>query len=198
MKILTDATTPFGRKTVVCALERKLSFTEIFVTIDASLDSNNPLRQIPVLETADGQCLYDSDMVVLYLNDLCGDQALIPNADKFATLTRMALANGLMEAVLLRTMESRRPDGERSQTFIDKLSERALRAIQSLNTQASQLNTDVLNAADIGAACAVEYADFRFSTSWRDAAPELNHWHAAIAERPSFVATRPTRTQALS
>lgn len=194
MKILTDATTPFGRKAVVCALERGIAFDEVFVAIDASLDVSNPLRQIPAMQTDDGRLLFDSDTIVLYLHELSADRPLIPADDKFAALTRMALANGLMEAVLLRTMEGRRTDGERSQAFIDKLGERAVRAIQALNAQVSNLNHDELNAADIGTACALEYADFRFTKSWRDSAPPLARWLASVASRPSFAATRPTRS----
>ncbi|MBT6278390.1 MAG: glutathione S-transferase, partial [Chromatiales bacterium] len=62
MKILSDATTPFGRKCVVCAMERELEFEEVFVSIDDALEAANPLRQIPALSTGDGQTLYDSDV----------------------------------------------------------------------------------------------------------------------------------------
>ena len=57
MKILSDATTPFGRKAVLCAIERGIAMDEEFVAIDAQLDARNPLRQIPVLETATGEMM---------------------------------------------------------------------------------------------------------------------------------------------
>lgn len=198
MKLLSDATTPFGRKAAVCAIERSIAFEEVFVPLDATLDATNPLRQIPALQTADGQLLFDSDVIVWYFNERCPQQPLIPNDNKYAVLTRMALTNGLMETVLLRTMERRRPDGERSQSFINKLSARALRAIVALNSNAAQLNTEQLTAADIGTVCALEYADFRFTESWRETAPALAAWHAQVSLRPSFVATRPTRSKPVS
>lgn len=194
MKILSDATTPFGRKCVVCAMERELEFEEVFVSIDDALEAANPLRQIPALSTGDGQTLYDSDVVVTFLDESAAEDPLIPSDGRYEHLTRMALANGMMESVLLRTMESRRPDGERSEGFIEKLDNRVLRAVASLEEQVELLCTDKLFASDIAIVCALEYADFRFTDTWRAAAPRLSAWHAVLAERPSFIATRPTRS----
>jgi glutathione S-transferase len=198
MKILSDATTPFGRKAVLCAIERGIAMDEEFVAIDAQLDARNPLRQIPVLETATGEFLYDSDTIIAYLDTLHSGTPLLPGEGRFELLTRLALANGVIEAVLLRTMESRRPDGERSATFMDKLEGRALRGIARLEREAATLGTRSLNAIDITTACALEYADFRFSRDWRAKAPALGEWLEVVAARASMVATVPVRTEAVS
>ncbi|MBT6278212.1 MAG: glutathione S-transferase [Chromatiales bacterium] len=198
MQILTDAATPFGRKTMVAALEKQISVTESFVPIDATLDSANPLRQIPVLVMDKGESLYDSDVILLYLDELHTSAPLFPADRRFEVLTRLALANGMIESVLLRTMESRRVDGERSDAFIEKLGDRTLRGVVQLERGVSQLSTDTLNAGDIAVVCALEYADFRFTRDWRSQAPKLAAWHATISERSSFANTRPTRTQPVS
>jgi glutathione S-transferase len=56
LKLLSDATTPFGRKVVVAAIERSIPLEEIFVPLDGTgpLDAVNPLRQIPTLVLPDG------------------------------------------------------------------------------------------------------------------------------------------------
>jgi len=193
MKLLTDATTPFGRKAIVAARERKIALDETFVSIDAGLDQHNPLRQIPALVTDAGESLYDSDTILFYLDSLHDGESLFPGQTRFVDLTRIACANGLIEAVLQRTMESRRADGEKSESEMARLEQRAYRALGALEQQATALSSSTLSAADITTACALEYTDFRLTDAWREQAPALRDWLADVCERPSMTGTRPTR-----
>jgi len=141
MKLLSDATTPFGRKVLVAAIERTIVLEESFVPLDGTgpLDQWNPLRQIPTLVLDDGRAIYDSDVIMDYLDTCHRAEPLIPKADRFDVLTRMALGNGLIEATLLRRLETVRAAGERSPSFIEKMEQRIERALRALDAQVQSL-----------------------------------------------------------
>ena len=198
MKLLTDATTPFGRKALVAALERSVELEEVFVPLDGTgpLDAVNPLRQIPTLVLHDGTSIYDSDVIVDYL-DTCHDAApLIPAADRTGVLTRMALGNGLIEATLLRRIETVRIPQEQSAAFIAKMEQRIGRALRALDAQVGTLNVMAagLRADQITLACALGYVDFRFTDGWRAEHRALAQWFEQISRRDSLVASVPTRS----
>lgn len=200
MKILNDATSPFGRKTIVAAIERSIPVEEVFVDLNGStLDSWNPLRQIPTLVPDTGPAVFDSDVIVLYLDEKHSGPPLIPRKDAPAVMTRMSLANGLMEATLTRLMETRRPDGERSNAFVAKMEERIQRVLAALNSNLSDFSRtgEALSADQITIAVALGYVDFRFNRDWHGRFPALSKWYEEIAARRSMVLTAPTRTAAV-
>ena len=202
LKLLSDATTPFGRKAVVAALERSVPLEEIFVPLDGTgpLDAVNPLRQIPTLVLADGRSIYDSDVIVDYL-DTCHDaEPLIPAADRIGVLTRMALGNGLIEATLLRRIETVRVKHEQSAAFIAKMEQRIKRALRALDAQVGTMKivSDRVRADQITVACALGYVDFRFTDAWRSDHQALAQWFAEIATRDSIIESVPTRTEPIA
>jgi glutathione S-transferase len=196
VKLYNDATSPFGRKALVAAQERGVVVTEVIVDISKSgpLDAVNPLRMIPALLTDDGQAIYDSDVIIGYL-DTCHDGSpLIPKNVCWRIWTCMSLGNGLMEAVLLRVLETRRTDNEKSPAFVAKMEARISRALNALELEVPHLDIDPPTADQITLACALEYTDFRFSETWRTTHPKLEEWLGEFAMRPSMTSTRPTRS----
>ena len=201
MKLLSDATTPFGRKVLVAALERSIDVGEEFVALDGTgpLDRYNPLRQIPTLVTEDGRAIYDSDVIMSYLDTCHHGEPLVPEHDRFGVLTRMALGSGLIEATLLRRMEVVRERGERSAAFIARMEERVARALRALEAQCATVAiAGALRADQITIACALGYVDFRYTDKWREAHPRLARWFAVMADRPSMAATVPTRSHPIA
>ena len=197
MKILNDATSPFGRKTVVAAMERAIPVEEAFVDLNGTdLDRWNPLRQIPTLVLADGRAVYDSDAIVQFLDRQHNGPPLIPEKEAIAVLTRMSLANGLMETTLARLLETRRASGGRSDELIAKMEARIWRVLDAMNANLGALISaaDALRADQITMAVALGYVDFRFSDAWHGKYPALGKWYAAIAGRRSMTLTAPTRT----
>lgn len=200
MKIFNDATSPFGRKTVVAAMERAIAAEEVFVDLNSTaLDRWNPLRQIPTLVLTNGTAIYDSDVIVQFLDRQHGGDPLIPADAAPAVLTRMSLANGLMEATLLRRVETLRPDGERSPAFIAKMEAKIGRVLEALSADLSALKSAAkpLRADQITTAVALGYVDFRFNDEWHGKHPALRAWYADIAGRRSMVLTAPTRSAAV-
>lgn len=184
---------PFGRKTKVVADELSIPLEERFIAVATSefLDELNPLRQIPTLVHEDGSTLYDSRVICPYLDSISGKPTLYPEQNRWQVLTREALGNGLMEAVLQRRMETLRPDGEKSPAFIAKLEGRIGRSIDGLETAVPDLASGPLRIDQITAACALEYADYRYAREWRKDAPGLARWLEGFAVRPSMAVTRP-------
>jgi len=156
------------------------------------LRRQNPLGKIPTLILGDGEALYDSAVIVEYLDWLAGGGKVIPAEPKrrFSVLTRQALADGIMEAAVLQIYETRYREPEmRVAKWVDLQAgkvERGLAALEGAPPEAA--------ARDIGAiatACALGYLDLRFGGLWRAAHPRLVAWLDAFAAgAPSFEATR--------
>jgi glutathione S-transferase len=197
LTIFNDATSPFGRKVIVAALERNVKLRETFVDLAhaEALDAHNPLRQIPTLVTASGSGVYGSMSILLYLDTLHEGAPLVSHRDG-ERLALLSLADGLMEAVLTRLIESRRPEAKQDAALLAKLEARIWRSIETLDQSRDALATqdNALRAEQLAAAVALEYADFRFPFPWRERFAKLAEWLAPLSARGSFKATVPTRT----
>ena len=169
MILYTDATTPFGRKCVIAALEREIPLEERFIKLSEPGDflEVNPLNQIPAL-------------------------------NRFECKTAIHLANGVIESTLLRTMELRRPECRQSKTFVNHLEARVMRGINTMEKKRQKTIGDWLNGEEITTAVALSYVDFRFSTEWRKTAPKLETWFERVACRKSMKLTAPTRERPIA
>ena len=193
MILYNGPTSPFGRLVRAVSLELGSAVEERTINVYSAtfLDGFNPLRQIPTLVLDDGQAIHDSRVICAYLDSVSGRPTLYPEAGRWAVETRAALAIGAMEAGLLRRMELIRPAGEQSPSTIDKLEQRIDRATDGLERAAEEIAAGTLRIDQIATACALEYADLRYTPDWRRRCPALAAWLAGFAERPAMVATRP-------
>ena len=196
MILYTDASTPFGRKSLLAALERRIPIREEFVCLSdpGPFAEVNPLVQIPALKAADGQVYFDSDVIYQYLDTCHKGQPLIPEEGKFARMTRIHLANGVIEATLYRRMETVRPESERSPSFIKHLEGRIARGLARLEQICHEPHDDPLDAEGITKLCALDYIDFRHPHGWRNNHPKLATWLARVSERGSAQVSKPGRT----
>ena len=194
MRLFSSPTSPFCRKVLACALARSIPIEELFVDLrTAHFYQINPLGQIPALQTDEGDTLFDSDVIVQYL-DTCHHGPLLIGGDRFSSMTRIHLANGMMEAVLQRLLELRRPEEQRHQATLDHLEQRVARVLTALEKTAPDAPGASLSAVDIATMCALEYVDFRYPHDWRAQHEALAAWHKSLCEREPFARTRPTRT----
>lgn len=198
MKLLSAPASPFGRKVKMAAAVKGLSAEISVETVDTSppenpaFDGRNPLKKIPVLILDDGTTLYDSRVIVEYLDSLTAMPLLIPPSGtaRFDVLRRAALADGLMEAALLVVYESRfRPEDRRSDAWLARQQAKITTALKAFEDACGQLS-DAPDAADIGLAAALGYLDLRHEGLWRTYHPRLVRWLDGYADRvPSFAAT---------
>jgi glutathione S-transferase len=189
---------PFGRKVKIAAAILGLADQikiEVADTDDPSdsLRGQNPLGKIPALILEDGSVLFDSRVIIEYLDWRAGGGRLIP-ADpgrRFTVLTTQALADGVMDAALLQRYEGvfRGPDA-RSEKWLDHHRGKAARALEAFEATPPAVVQDV---GAIALACALGYLDVRFGGAWRTEHPGLVAWLDAYARAtPAFEATRAT------
>jgi glutathione S-transferase len=188
---------PFGRKVKIAAAVLGLRDR---ITIDPAdttdpteaLRTQNPLGKIPALVFPNGTVLYDSRVILDYLDHLAGGEKIIPPAPaRFDALRLQALADGIADAALLRVYETRfREEGQRSQAWLDHQTGKVDRGLASLEPGPLPEITDMPQVGAIALACTLGYLDLR-APGWRDGHPNLAAWLATFEERvPAFAETR--------
>jgi glutathione S-transferase len=188
---------PYGRKVKICAALLGLSDKIEVVTADTNdpadpLRSQNPLGKIPTLVLEDGSTLYDSRVIVEYLDHLAGGGRVLPRgAKRFEVLRLQALADGICDAALVQVYEARwRPEDRRDAAWLAHHAGKVERGLDALEAAPPKLTTK-LHVGHVMVACALGYLDLRFDGKWRKGRPKLRKWLAKFEERvPAFDATR--------
>jgi len=202
MKLIGSLTSPYVRKVRVVMAEKKLDFQ--FVLEDPwngeVVQKVNPLGKVPCLIMEGGEAVFDSRVIVEYLDTLSPVGKLIPppGRERVEVRTWEALADGVLDALVLARLEanwSGRGAGERSQGWIDrqmKTVDASLKAIgQGLGDKPWCAGIH-FSLADVAVGCALGYLDFRFPhIDWRSEHPNLLKLSEKLATRPSFVDTSP-------
>jgi glutathione S-transferase len=202
MKLIGSLTSPYVRKVRVVLTEKKLDYNFVLEDVwgsDAILASN-PLGKVPVLVMEGGEAVFDSRVIVEYVDTLSPVGRLIPQSgrERVEVRTWEALADGLLDAAISMRLEKTwkgRADSERSQAWIDRQHARvdaALRSIsQGLGEKAFCVGTH-FSLADIAVGCALGWLDFRFpDIAWRLSYPNVGRLTDKLATRQSFIDTVP-------
>lgn len=201
MKLFGTHTSPYVRKVRIVLAEKKLDYKFVLEDLsaaDAKIREINPLGKVPCLVMDDGDALYDSTVIVEYLDTLSPVGKLIPASGRERATVRCweALADGVMDAaVLVRLEETRRAPGQQSQDWIahqmNKV-ETGLKAMSEGLGVKPFCNGNQYSLADIAVGCALGWLEFRFPRlDWREAHPNLHKLFDKVAERASFKATVP-------
>jgi glutathione S-transferase len=200
MILRTAPASPFGRKVRIAAsllgVDADISIERADTTDPAdSLRQQNPLGKIPVLLLDDGTTLFDSRVILEYLDHRAGGGRIIPAEPqaRFAALTLQALCDGLADASLLLVYEGRWRSADRHEPkWLDHQAAKVTRALISLEADPPALRGEP-HVGQIALACALGYQDLRFAGRWRADYPRLVTWLDAFAARvPAFAATRPS------
>lgn len=154
----------------------------------------NALGKIPTLVLEDGTTLFDSPVIVEYLDHLAGGGRVLPRDPKarFAALRMQALCDGILDAALLIVYEGRfRQPEMKVQAWIDRQLGKIDRALAVLEA-APPAVSDVPDVGQITLACALGYLDLRLEGRWRQNHPKLVAWVDQFAARvPAFAKTKP-------
>jgi len=195
----TSFGSPFGRKAriavSVLGLDGKVKVEPASTQDDSDpLPQQNPLGKVPVLILDDGSTLFDSPVVLEYLDTFAGGGRILPNDTKarFEALRLEALADGILDAGILIVYEGRyRPPEMAVKGWLDRQSGKVARALTSLEG-AQQSFDSPPTVGQITLACALGYLDFRFKGEWRKTHPRLVTWLDNFSARvPAFAATVP-------
>jgi glutathione S-transferase len=199
LTLRSSPASPFVRKIRIAAsllgLEREIT-VEIADTMNASdtVRQQNPLGKIPALVLEDGMVLFDSRVILDYLDHRAGGGKIVPKdaAAHFAALRLQALADGIMDASILVIYEGRwRPAERHEPKWVDHQAGKVTRALASLEAAPPAIDP-LPNIGQIALACALGYRDFRFAGTWRKDHPRLVAWLDQFAAQvPAFAATKP-------
>ena len=202
MTLFHNPASPFVRKVMVLLHETgqtdrvALQISQLSpVSPDAVLNLDNPLGKIPALRLADGNVLYDSRVILDYLDQQHVGNPLIPaeGSARWRRLTLAALADGIMDAaVMVRYELALRAPEKHWPEWLDAQREKIRRALAVLEADAIAELTCHFDVAAISVACALGYLDLRHpDLNWRDAQPQLAAWYFEVSQRPSMLATVP-------
>jgi len=200
MILRSSPPSPFGRKVKlalgILGLEKAVTIEKADPT-DASdsIRQQNPLGKIPALIVEDGSVLYDSPVILEYLDHRAGGGKIVPKDGdaRFKALTLQALCDGILDAGILLVYEGRwRPPEMAVQKWLDHQTGKVARALAVLEASPPAL-TAIPDVGQITLACALGYGDLRFGGKWRDGHPKLVKWLDAFAAKvPAFEKTRVT------
>ena len=203
MKLIGSTTSPYVRKVRVVMAEKKLDYQFVLDDVwstETQVTASNPLGKVPCLIMEGGEALFDSRVIVEYLDTLSPVGKLIPSVgrERAEVKTWEALADGILDAALLARMEAvwtGRTKNQRSQAWIDrqigKIDASLLAMAQGLGDKPF-CSGGHLSLADIAVGCALSYLDFRFpKLDWRNQHPNLVKMLERLETRPSFAGTAP-------
>jgi glutathione S-transferase len=197
LTLRSSAASPFGRKVKISAallgLQDRITIT-MADTMDPAepLRNQNPLGKIPTLVLENGETLYDSRVIVEYLDHLAGGGKIIPTGpERFAALREQALADGILDAALLQVYEGRfRPADRHEPQWVEHQAGKVQRGLEYAEAHLST-PAATQHIGRIALACALGYLDLRFAGAWRKDYPKLVAWLDAFAAAvPAFEATR--------
>lgn len=200
MKLLYTPNSPYARKVRIVAIEKHIEIKLLEVVLSDPqnpVSQYNPLGKVPVLVVDDEEGLYDSRVIVEYLDHRTPVGKLIPNehSARISVLRWQALADGVCDAAVAVSMELRKAEVEQSKAVIDKQMLKVTQGLEKLNKDISKKKwcvNETFSLADIALGCTLAYVDLRLkSLKWQDQYPSLAKHYSILIKRPSFKDTAP-------
>ncbi len=203
MKIIGSATSPYVRKVRIVMAEKKLDYQLVMEDVwaaDSTIMASNPLGKVPCLVMEGGEAVFDSRVIVEYLDTLSPVGKLIPSQgrERAEVKTWEALGDGLVDAAILARLETTwagRTSEQRSDAWTARQLSKITAALKAMSTGLGDkpfCSGIHLSLSDIAVGCALAYLDLRFADiDWRKAHPNLAKLQEKLMLRPSFVETNP-------
>jgi len=201
MKLIASFGSPFVRKVRVVMAEKKIDYEMVLEQVwepDTQVPLYNPLGKVPCLIMDDGGAMFDSRVIVEYLDTLTPVGKLIPQGSRERAEVKCweALADGLLDAaVLMRVEHTQRPPELRSAAWQARQAGKVNNALRAMNSGIADhpwCTGNYFTLADVAVGCALFWLDLRFpDIAWRSEYPALVRLADKLAERPSFKDTVP-------
>ncbi|GGC15517.1 glutathione S-transferase [Oxalicibacterium flavum] len=201
MKLIGSLGSPYVRKVRIVMLEKRIEYDFVLENVwspNTTIQQSNPLGKVPCLVMEDGGAMFDSRVIVEYLDTLTPVGKLIPpnGRERAEVKCWEALADGVLDAgMLLRLERTLRPEEQRSQSWMDRQMTKITSGLQAMETglkdKAFCAGTHY-SLADVAVGCVLGWLDFRFpEIVWRGEYPALEKLFEKLSERPSFKETLP-------
>jgi glutathione S-transferase len=196
MKLIGSLASPFVRKVRVVLAEKKLECDLILENVwaaDTAIQESNPLGKVPCLVMDDGGSMFDSRVIVEYLDTLTPVGKLIPANGRGRAEIKCweALADGVADAaILIRLERTQRPAERQSEAWVARQMQKVNAGLKSMSSglgEAAFCSGNHLTLADISVVCTLGWLSFRFpEIDWRGDYPNLLKLFDKMSERPSF------------
>jgi glutathione S-transferase len=201
MKLYWSPRSPFVRKVMVCAHELGIAerIEKVYTLVSASSVNDdmlrtNPIGRIPALMTDEGEVLYDSIVICEYLDSRYGGARLFPREGqrRWDTLRRHALANGILEILVLWRGELGRPSLQQSAETLAAYKSKVASGLSAAERDSSGGRDTQIDIALVTLGVVLGYLDFRYrELDWRATYPRLGKWYSAFGARASMIETAP-------
>jgi len=202
MQLIGSETSPYVRKVRVVMAEKKLEYALILEdpwSPDTRLQEHNPLGKLPCLLIDEDVSLFDSRVIVDYLDTLSpvGRLLPLPGRERASVKCWEAISDGILDAAVSIMAENHhRPDAPPSRHWIDRQRGKIHAALafmeKNLHDDHAFCMGVSFSLADVGLGCALGYLDFRFADlDWRQDHAKLQRLYDKLMERPSFQQTMP-------
>lgn len=201
MRLIGTPTSPYTRKARVVLAEKRIDYEFVIDSpheAASRVPQYNPLGKVPVLIIDDGTTLFDSRVIVEYLDSASPVGRLIPEDTRHRIQVRRweALADGCTDAAVAVVMEKRRSNpAQQSPGWIARQHGKIERALKAMSDELGTRNWcggEQYNLADIAVGCCLGFLDLRLpDLDWRKGYPNLVKLADKLAARPSFKDTSP-------
>lgn len=203
MKLIGSSASPYVRKVRVVMAEKKLDYQFVLENVwadNSTINASNPLGKVPCLVMEGGEAVFDSRVIVEYLDTLSPVGKLIPQQgrERAEVKTWEALADGLLDAAILARLEATwagRPDAQRCQAWIDRQMGKVQQSIKSISQGLGDkpfCSGIHFSLSDVAVGCALGWLEFRFpEIAWRTDYPNLARLMDKLGQRTSFAETKP-------
>lgn len=205
MQLLYTVNSPYARKVRIVAIEKHIDLTlteVVLAAADCPVSQHNPLGKVPVLVLDDGESLYDSRVIVEYLDHRTPVAHLIPqdHLAKIKVRRWEALADGVCDAAVAVMLEQRKPEVQQSGAWIEKQMAKVIAGLTALDNDLLKKKwcvNETFSLADIALGTSLGYIDLRFKSAqmegkyWQEKFPNLAKHYGVLVKRPSFKQTMP-------
>jgi glutathione S-transferase len=200
MKLIASYTSPYARKVRIALAEKKIEcdfVEESPWAAQTTVPNYNPLGKVPVLVLDDGTTLFDSRVIVEYLDTVSPVSRLIPEPNRQRIVVKRweALADGVCDAAVAIVLEGKRPARQQNKDWLDRQRSKIDLGLKELGNELGErvwCNGEAYSLADIATGCALAYLDLRHAAiDWRAAYPNLVKLAEKLATRSSFAETVP-------
>lgn len=200
MKLIGTHTSPFVRKVRIVLAEKKIDVEFVIDSpwlAESKVKEINPLGKIPVLVFDDGSPLFDSRVIVEYIDNVSPNNKLLPAPNRERTEVKRweAVADGICEAAATIVVEKKRPAHQQSSEWIARQQDKIARGLSFMASHLGEKPYCMGNhicMADIAAGTALGYLAFRFADiNWQESYPNLDRLYQKLMQRPSFAETIP-------
>ncbi len=200
MKLIGSLTSPYVRKARIVLAEKKIEYEFVLDNpwnADTGVAKLNPLGKVPVLVLDDDSTLFDSRVIVEYLDSVTPNNRLLPASGRERIRIKRweALADGVLDAAVAAFLEAKRPKKEQSVSWIERQREKIDRSLEMMSEELGEqpwCTGNAFSLADVAVGAALGYLDFRLGDiQWREQHANLARLSDELMARPSFAETVP-------